>query len=276
MDSLAQRLGHPADTRLVILSADRIGTTHSSTAGGYEAIRKGAATTGTIVMPGVWARHAAELYRGEDLGVHLTLNSELDWFRWGPLTSSPSLLDGDGGFPRTLNDLWEHADIDEVRRECRAQLERAVLWGFDITHLTSHMAAMQQRPEFFDVLIGLATDFSLPVRLEDAAAEANAGFPFRALADAEGVFFPDHFKLIRGGARRHAMACLADLPPGVTELSLCPTLDEPEIHAVDPDAADRVDDLAFALSGELAQALADAGATVIGYREMRYAQRAHH
>ena len=268
-----ERLGYPPDARLVIISADRIGTTHSSTAGGYRALREGAATTGTIAMPGVWARHAAELYRGEDLGVHLTLNSELDCFRWGPITTAPSLLDGDGGFPRTLQDLWDHADLDEVRRECRAQLERAVLWGFDVTHLTTHMAALQQRPEFFDVLLDLAVAFDLPLRLEGADAEANAGFPFRSLAMAEGIVFPDHFRLIRGDARRHVIEQLADLTPGVTELSLCPALDEPEIHAVDPAAAGRVDDLGLALSVEMAEMLQESGAGAVGYRALRGAQR---
>ena len=257
----------------MIVSADRIGTTHSSTAGGYQALREGAATTGTIVMPGAWARHAAELYRGDDLGVHLTLNSELDCFRWGPITTAPSLLDGDGGFPRTLQDLWEHADLDEVRRECRAQVERAVLWGFDITHLTTHMAALQQRPEFFDVLLDLAVAFDLPLRLEGADAEANAGFPFRSLAMAEGIVFPDNFRLVRGDARRHVIEQLTDLNPGITELSLCPALDEPEIHAVDPAAAGRVDDLRLALSAEMTEMLQRSGAVAVGYRALRSAQR---
>ena len=273
MESLVERLGHPPDAKLVIVSADRIGTTHSSTAGGYRALRDGAATTGTIVMPGAWARHASELYRGEDLGVHLTLNSELDCFRWGPITNAPSLLDGDGGFPRTLQDLWDHADLDEVRRECRAQLERAVLWGFDVTHLTTHLAALQQRPEFFDVLLDLAVAFDLPLRLEGGEAEANAGFPFRSLATAEGVVFPDHFRLVRGDARRNVADQLTDLKPGVTELSLCPALDEPEIHAIDPAAAGRVDDLALALSAELTQMLRRSGAVTVGYRALRSAQR---
>ena len=273
MESLVERLGHPPDAKLVIVSADRIGTTHSSTAGGYRALSDGAATTGTIVMPGAWARHASELYRGEDLGVHLTLNSELDCFRWGPITNAPSLLDGDGGFPRTLQDLWDHADLDEVRRECRAQVERAVLWGFDVTHLTTHLAALQQRPEFFDVLLDLAVAFDLPLRLEGGEAEANAGFPFRSLATAEGVVFPDHFRLVRGDARRHVAEQLADLKPGITELSLCPALDQPEIHAIDPAAAGRVDDLALALSAELTQMLRRSGAVTVGYRALRSAQR---
>ena len=257
----------------MIVSADRIGTTHASTAGGYRALRDGAATTGTVVMPAAWARHAAELYRGEDLGVHLTLNSELDCFRWGPITNAPSLLDGDGGFPRTVADLWDHADLEEVSRECRAQVERAVLWGFDVTHLTTHMSALQQRPEFFDVLLDLAVTFDLPLRLEGADAEANAGFPFRSLAASEGVVFPDRFRLVRDGARRHVSEQLADLHPGVTELSLHPALDEPEIHAIDPAAAGRVDDLALALSEELAGSLRECGAVAVGYRELRSAQR---
>jgi len=273
VESLVERLGHPADARLVIVSADRIGTTHSSTAGGYRALRDGAATTGTIAMPGAWARHAAELYRGEDLGVHLTLNSELDCFRWGPITNAPSLLDGDGGFPRTVHDLWDHADLDEVRRECRAQVERAVLWGFDVTHLTTHLSALQQRPEFFDVLLDLAVSFDLPVRLEGGDAEAKAGFPFRSLATDEGIVFPDHFRLVRGDARRHVAERLSDLGPGVTELSLHPALDEPEIHAIDPAAAGRVDDLALALSAEVTEMLQRSGAVQVGYRALRSAQR---
>ena len=272
-----ERLGHRPDAKLVIVSADRIGTTHSSTAGGYKALREGAATTGTVVMPGVWARHAAELYRGEDLGVHLTLNSELDCFRWGPITTAPSLLDGDGGFPRTLHDLWDHADLDEVRRECRAQLERAVLWGFDVTHLATHMAALQQRPEFFDVLLDLAVDFDLPIRLEGSEAEAKAGFPFRSLAVAEGVVFPDHFRVVRSSTPPSQAQQVGNLSPGVTELSLCPALDEPEIHAIDPTAEGRVADLALALSELTLRTLRDEGAVLIGYRALRSAQRrAHH
>ncbi len=273
MESLVERLGHKADAKLVIISADRIGTTHSSTAGGFQALRDGAATTGTVVMPAAWARHAAELYRGEDLGVHITLNSELDCFRWGPITNAPSLLDGDGGFPRTLQDLWDHADLDEVRRESRAQIERAVLWGFDVTHLSTHMAAMQQRPEFFDVLLDLAVTFDLPLRLESGEAERNAGFPFRSLAMAQGVVFPDHFKLVRGNARQHVTEQLASLAPGVTELSLCPALNALEIHAIDPAAAGRVDDLTLALSAELTAMIQESDATLIGYQALRSAQR---
>ena len=48
------------------------------------------------------------------------------------------------------------------------------------------------------MLLDLAVAFDLPLRLEGGRAEANAGFPFRSLATAEGVLFPDHFRLVRG------------------------------------------------------------------------------
>ena len=277
MTSLARALGHSDDDRLLILSADLMGSTYAATAAGLNALRDGCATTATLMMPGPWARHAADhLTNADDLdvGIHLTLNAELDTFRWAPLTHAPSLLDGDGGFPRTPEDLWDHADIDEVRRECRAQVERAISWGVEPTHLTTHLLAMQQRPEFFDVLLGVAVEAELPIRLESGDAETAAGFPFRRLAAEEGVSMPDHFRLIRGGTRAHLEAVLADLAPGVTEVAFAPALAAEEIRAIDPAAAGRFDDLAVLTDRELRARLEGLGVTLIGYRALCDAQRA--
>jgi predicted glycoside hydrolase/deacetylase ChbG (UPF0249 family) len=271
--SLAEALGHPANARLLILSSDLLGSTHAATAGGFTALRDGAATTATVMMPGPWSRYAADCHEGDDIGLHLTLNAELDCYRWGPLTAAPSLLDGDGGFPRTIADLWDHADLDEVRRECRAQIERALLWGFDHTHLTTHLGALQQRPEFFDVLLDLAVEFDLPVRLESGDAEDTAGFPFRRLIAEDGILSPDHHRLVRGGARAHFASSLADLRPGVTEVAFEPALASEELRAIDPSATDRIDDLDLLTDRSLGERVAAAGATLIGYRAIRDLQR---
>src|SRR5271155_5618854 len=159
--SLVEQLGYPATTALLIITADDLGSSHAANVGVYEALRDGLATSAALMVPGPWAREAASRYRGEDVGVHLTLNAEYDLVRWGPITQAPSLLDGDGGFPRTAADLWDHADLDEVRRECRAQLERAIYWGFDVSHLDAHLDAVQLKPEFFDVFLDLAEEFRL-------------------------------------------------------------------------------------------------------------------
>jgi chitin disaccharide deacetylase len=274
--ALAERLGHGPDARLVILNCDDLGSSHAANLGVYEALRLGAATSATLMVPCPWAREAASRYRGEDVGVHLTLNAEYDLYRWGPITHAPSLLDGDGGFPRTLDDVWDHADLEEVRRELRAQVERAILWGFDVSHLDSHMGTLQLRPEFFDIYLDLAVEFGLPIRLSGASTERIVGFPFRRLAEDEGVVFPDHFVLVTGvGSRRSIERAISDLRPGVTELYVHPAQDTPELRALAPDWAARVDDLDFVTGdGGLRSMFDRIGATRIGFRELRDLQRA--
>ena len=225
MTTLAERLGHASDAKLLIVTCDDLGFTASSNVAIYEALRIGVATSASLMVPCPWARNAAALYSDQDVGVNLTLNAEHDTYRWGPITNSPSLLDGDGGFPRTVEDAWDHADLDEVRRECRAQIERSILWGVDICHVTSHLATLELRPDFFDVYLELAIEFGLPMRLGDAESERIAGFPFRRLAAEEGVLFPDHFTPAhQAGSRDRVERTLATLEPGVTEVHVQPMI----------------------------------------------------
>jgi hypothetical protein len=268
-------MGYAPDDRLLIINCDDLGSSYAANVACYEALRDGLATSATLMVPCPWARQAASEYRGDDIGVHLTLTSEFDLYRWGPITYGPSLLDGDGGFPRTIQDVWEHADIEEARRECRAQIERAILWGFDVSHLDAHMGAVQLRAEFFDIYLELAAEFDLPLRLSGASTERSIGFPFRRLAAEEGVVFPDHLLFITTvGSRRAIEKVLFDLHPGITEVYVHPAADTPELRAAVPTWAERVDDHhlvthdhAFRTSVE------QSGAKLIGYRELREFQR---
>lgn len=274
MTTLASRLGHGDDDRLLIVNCDDLGMCHSANEGVFSAMREGIATSATLMVPCPWAREASARYRGEDVGVHLTLNAEWDLYRWGPITVGPSLQGGDGGFPRTIEDVWDHADLDEVRRELRAQIERAILWGFDVTHLDSHMGTMQLRPEFFDVYLDLAVEFRLPLRLSGRSTQDLVGFPFRDLAEAEGVVAPDHLVYYSGVGGREALeSMLADMRPGVTEIYLHPATEHAELRALAPDWERRVDDHAFLTSKDLGARLAAAGIGLIGWRELRDLQR---
>jgi len=276
LTSLAEALGYAPEDSLLIVTCDELGVSYSCNNGVYSAIREGSARVAGLVVPGPWAREAASRYRGEDVGVHLTLNAEYDLYRWGPITHCPSLLDGDGGFPRTVEDLWDHADTDEVRRECRAQIERAIYWGFDVSHLSCHMRALESRPEFFDVALELAVEFGLPLRLPEASAEAEWGFPFRTLSAEEGVLSPDYLVRV-GGARSGGQALnglLTSLRPGVTEVVLRPAADGPELRAVAPDWAERVADHELAMASGAIRALAERDEVhLIGYRQLRDLQR---
>jgi predicted glycoside hydrolase/deacetylase ChbG (UPF0249 family) len=275
MTSLAERLGYRPDARLLIVTCDDLGSAHAANVAVYDALRSGIATSASLMVPCPWAREAAARYRGEDVGVHLTLNAEYELYRWGPITQAPSLLDGDGGFPRTVEDVWDHADLDEARRECRAQLERAIYWGFDVSHLDSHLGTLQGRPEFFDLFLDLAVEFRLPLRLGGRAIEHAVGFPFRRLAGEEGVFFPDNFVSVRGPSLRRTLErLLADLEPGVTEVTCRPAADTPELRSLAPDWATRVEDYDVLTDQSLRTLAERTGVTLIGYRAIRDVMRA--
>jgi hypothetical protein len=275
MKTLLERLGHAPDARLLIVTCDDLGFTQSANVAVYEALRDGVATSASLMVPCPWARDAAARYRGEDVGVQLTLNSEHDTYRWGPITHSPSLLDGDGGFPRTVEDAWDHADLDEVRRECRAQIERAIVWGFDVSHLDSHLATLEQRPDFFDVYLALAVEFGLPMRLGGAPEERVAGFPFRRLAAEEGAVFPDAVVVCSSGGQRRVERAVFELEPGVTEIVLHPSVESAEARAAATDWAGRVEDHAYLCNDpSLPDLLTRADVTRIGWRELRELQRA--
>ena len=276
MTELAERLGYAGDARLLIVNCDDLGSSHSANDAIYEALRDGIATSATLMVPCPWSREAAARYRGEDVGVHLTLTSEWDLYRWGPITHAPSLLDGDGGLPRTIEEVWDHADLDETRRELRTQVERAILWGFDVTHLDSHMGTVQLKPEFFDIYLELAVEFGLPMRMTGASAERHIGFPGRRLAAEEGIVFPDQFVHVPGvGSRKAFEKVLYDLRPGVTEILAHPAVDTGELRASHPDWSNRVDDHQLLVHDRDVRAMAErAGVQFIGFRELRELQRA--
>jgi predicted glycoside hydrolase/deacetylase ChbG (UPF0249 family) len=274
VSALVERLGYPAGARLLIVSCDDLGSCHAANSGCYAALRDGLATSAGLMLPAPWAREAAARYRGEDVGVHLTLNAEWDLYRWGPVTQAPSLLDGDGGFPRTVHEVWDHADLDEARRELRTQIERAILWGFDVSHLDAHLSVLPLRPEFFDLYLDLAVEFGLPVRLPGPEIERTVGFPFRRLAQDEGVVSPDHVVAVRGASHGAFERALHALEPGVTEIVLHPAIDTPELRALAPDWNQRVDDYdALVHDADLQRLLERAGVERIGYRHLRELQR---
>jgi predicted glycoside hydrolase/deacetylase ChbG (UPF0249 family) len=256
MPTVAERLNYPSDAKLLILNCADLGLCHAATVGVYDALREGIGTSASLIVPAPWARESASRFRGDDVGVQLTLNAEHDLYRWAPITQAPSLL-------------------DEVRRECRAQIERAVLWGFDISHLVAHLDALVLRPEFFDIYLELAVDFDLPLRLLSAEAEPNVGFPVRKLAADEGVLFADRFATLpQVGMRGAFLELLGSLEPGITELTMHPAVDTPELRAIAADWQARVaDEVLLVADRGLDQVISEAGVVLIGYRPLRDAMR---
>ena len=170
--TLQERLGHPADARLLVIHADDLGMSHSVNRATFEAFENGWITSASILVPCPWFPEVARWARAHpdaDLGIHLAVNSEWTGFRWGPLSprdAVASLLDKDGYFPLLETDVVDHAKPADIDRELRAQIDRARDAGVKLTHLDSHMATMFRTPEFFDVYRKLGAAYDLPVLME--------------------------------------------------------------------------------------------------------------
>ena len=231
------------------------------------------------MVPAPWARDAALRYQPtDDIGVHLTLNCEYEAYRCGPITHAPSLLSGEGGFPRHIDDLWEHADPDEVLRECRAQIERALAWGIDVTHLTPHLTAITLRPEFFDVYLELAVEFRLPdpPAVDDHRRAGRLPVPQPRRRRRASCSPTTSTTTGAPAAASGSTTRSATLQPGVTEIHVQPAIDTPEVRAL-TDAARRLDRRLRAghqRSDSSPKLLAASGAMLIGYRQLRDAMRA--
>src|ERR1700750_1314577 len=94
--NLAARLGYGPDDRLLIVNCDDLGSSHSANIATLRAMTYGVATSATLMVPCPWAREAATLFKGKAIGVHLTLTSELEGYRWRGLTAGKSLYDDEG------------------------------------------------------------------------------------------------------------------------------------------------------------------------------------
>jgi predicted glycoside hydrolase/deacetylase ChbG (UPF0249 family) len=167
--TIAERLGYPADAKLLIIHADDLAIAHSEDAASLEALDKGYVTSASIIVPGPWLTEVADYAKTHpdaDLGLHLALTSEWQTFRWGSVESKdkvPSLLDSVGTLWPLTEDVAKKAKPQEVEREYRAQIERALAVGIHPTHLDTHMGSALSTPEIVAVYVKVAHEFHLPI-----------------------------------------------------------------------------------------------------------------
>lgn len=154
----------------IVLHQDDVGMCHGANSAFLELSKLGSITSGSVMVPCPWFGEAASMAssHGElDLGVHLTLTAEKQFYRWRPISNaskSTGLVDEHGYMWRDVASVRKNANLDAVETELRAQIETAIASGFDVTHLDAHMGATLA-PEFCAIYIRLGVEFKLPVLL---------------------------------------------------------------------------------------------------------------
>ena len=165
----AERLGYPKGSRVVILHVDDVGMSFDSNKGAIDAMEKGVANSCSIMMPCGWVpqfAHYLSKHPTVDAGLHLTLTSEWKEYRWGPLAGKgivPGLVDKEGAMWPTVQEVVQHSNADEVEKEIRAQIDRAMNLGIAPTHLDSHMGTLFANAAFMERYIKVGTELKIPV-----------------------------------------------------------------------------------------------------------------
>jgi len=280
--TIAERLGHPRDAKLLILHADDVGVAHSENAASFDALDKGAVNSASIMMPTPWVTEVAEYAKthpNADLGLHLTLNSEWKTYRWGglaPRDQVPSLHEPDGTFPNNTETVAKRAKVDEVERELRAQIDRAYALGIRPTHVDSHMGALFTTPELFRTYVKVARSYKLPFlpfiggssSANDAALLSSDIVPSAAIM-ASRMGTPEEW-------RTYYLGVVRNLKPGLNWLGVHLGYDDAELRAVTVGwdawgAKWRQQDYDVLTSAEFRQALKDNGVVLVTWREIQKA-----
>ncbi len=287
--ALAAHLGCAPETRLVIAHQDDVGMCHSANAAFARLAGRGFITCGSVMVPCPWFREVVSIAEANpqiDIGVHLTLTSEWEHYRWRPLSTASrasGLVDDDGFMWRRVPPLRAHVVAEAAEAEMRAQIDMALAAGLNVTHLDTHMGAALT-PELIDVYIRLGDDYGLPLLFPRGASGyievLNMGevdpaiYESRiATIEARGNPVVDHVGLTPGVPTEESDRVYRDLvgsvPRGLSFLAFhCCAPGDIEV-IVPPRAHWRTDEYRIFQDPAFLDWLAGTDIRLIGFREIR-------
>ena len=165
-----------------------------------------------------------------------------------PREAAPCLADIDGYFPRSVLQFHLRADVEQVRREAEAQIQRARTMGIQPTHIHPHMGALLTRPDLLRLYLELAEQYWIPAVMVEftpalVAQFRDAGFPLddEMLQTVANYPLPkvDDIKNIPAASsyeekRQLFFTTIEELKPGITQIFLIPSDDTPGMRRASP------------------------------------------
>lgn len=286
--TFAERLGWKRSDVVVILHVDDVGMSHASNLGAVQAVEKGVATSWAVMMPCAWVSEAARYlasHPGIDSGLHLTLTSEWQPYRWGPLAGKarvPGLTDMEGCLWPSALQVAQKATPDEIETEIRAQIDRAETLGMPMTHIDSHMGTLFARPDFFERYAKVGIEKGIPI----LAIGGHMTFASRENPDATGklkAWIPKIWNAglpvlddLHTGSYGWPLAekttklveLLKSLKPGITEILFHASRMTEELPVITGSSASRQADLDALTAPEVRQAIQERGIVLTTWKEL--------
>lgn len=232
--SVNSRLGFGSDEKLLIIHADDLGLNATENSATISAFENGMVNSGSIMVPCRGYDEIVAYLRsnpGHDVGVHLTLTSEWEAYRWGPVTPAaevPGLVGPDACFHRDKTTMARLANPAEIEKELRTQIETLRADGVEITHLDSHMF-VAFAPKVLKIYEKLGREYRLPVLLTNdlplGFLTRNNPFTVDKLAYARGSDYKGNLNDFYAGVIR-------SLKPGLTCILIHVAYDNSEMQAM--------------------------------------------
>lgn len=281
--NLAELLGYPKDSKLLIIHADDMGLAHSVNTACIKAFDNKGITSGSIMVPCPWAPEIEAYVKehpGMDVGIHLTMTAEWNLYKWGGILPSdqiPSLLDRTNYFYPSVEELGKTAKGEEAEKELRAQIDRAIASGVQPTHLDTHMGSVMANPELVKIYLNLSELYHLPLLFPRAYL---SWFPPEMAKSMESkIFLLDNLfmlepKMITGKWIDAYKKGIEAMKPGLNQMIVHLAVDNDEMQAIskghdDYGSAWRQHDLDLVSSNEFRELLKVNHIILIGWKQIR-------
>jgi predicted glycoside hydrolase/deacetylase ChbG (UPF0249 family) len=280
--NLAEMLGYPRDSKLLIIHADDMGLSHSVNTACIKAFENKGITSGSIMVTCPWANEIEAYVKdhpGLDVGIHLTLTAEWDLYKWGGITPSDqiaSLLDNNNFFYSSVEALGKVAKGAEAEKELRAQIDRAIAAGVRPTHIDTHMGSVLANPELIKVYLNLADAYHLPLLFPRAYLALLP--PDIAKSMETKIFLLDNLfmldpKMIAGKWIDAYRKGVESMKPGLNQMIVHLAIDNEEMQAISKGHDDygstwRQNDLDLVSSKEFRDLLTANHIILIGWKQI--------
>jgi predicted glycoside hydrolase/deacetylase ChbG (UPF0249 family) len=268
-------LGYPADARLLIINADDFGMCNSVNEAIISALKEGMVRSTSLMVPCPWALHAMHFLTDHPeipFGVHLTVISDPNDYRWGPLTSRekvPSLVDRAGYFYNfeAMHAFLAQLKMDQLEVEFRTQIEAVLAAGLRPTHLDWHALRIGGRTDIFHLMIRLAKEYGLALRVMGRALIEKLQSQGLPTNDND---FLDSYLINPVYKTSLYIQLLRELPAGLSEWAVHPGLDNAELLAIEPaDNHERQTDFDFWTSQQAKDIVREEGIILLDYRALQ-------
>ena len=274
---LLKQLGYPERTKLLIIHADDLGLSSSENIASIKAIKIGVVNSGSIMATCPKFHEMVDISKTHpeiDLGIHLTLTSEWESYKWGPVLPSSevaSLVDSDGYFFKEIITLLKNIKYEDVEKELLAQINRILESGIDLTHIDTHMMTAFSDSKMQNIYIKLGKKFKLPVLLNEKMSIHNFDILKEFMINHLYYAQPENYRI---GLDIFYRDVINSVKPGLNCILVHTAYDDEEMQNVTQDTINhgskwRQKDFDFFTSNECKELINNSNIQMITWREIR-------